>query len=52
MNCGNISKKEQLKEPKHLENLKSDYFLRKVIKLIKPKKSLELCIIVKIFKKE
>ena len=41
MNSINISKNEQLKESKNLENLKSDFFLIKIIELIKQNKSLE-----------
>ena len=37
----NISKNEQLKESKNLENLKSDFFLIKIIDHIKKNKSLE-----------
>ena len=41
MNSRNISKNEQLKESKGFENLKSDFFLIKIIELIKKNKSLE-----------
>ena len=42
MNSTNISKNEQLKESKNINNLKSDYFLIKIIEFLKTKKSLEI----------
>ena len=42
MNSGIISKNEQLKESKNIENLKSDFFLIKIIDLIKKNKLLEI----------
>ena len=42
MNSRNISKNKQFKESKYFENLKSDYFLIKIIDLIKKNKSLEI----------
>ena len=42
MNSRNICKKEQVKESKYLQKLKSDFFLRKIINNIKQNKSLEI----------
>ena len=42
MNSRNISKHKQFKESKYFENLKSDYFLIKIIDLMKKNKSLEI----------
>ena len=42
MNSKNIFKKEQLKESKVFEKLKSDFFLIKIIDIIKKNKSLEI----------
>ena len=42
MNFRNISKNKQFKESKYFEKLKSDYFLIKIIDLIKKNKSLEI----------
>ena len=42
MNSNNISKNEKLKESKIFKNLKSDFFLIKIIDIIKKNKSLEI----------
>ena len=42
MNSRNISKGERLKESKDFDNLKSDYFLIKIMNIIKRNKSLEI----------
>ena len=42
MNSINISKNVQLKESKYFGNLKSDFFLIKIIDIIKKNKSLEI----------
>ena len=42
MNSRNISKNKQFKESKYFESLKSDYFLIKIIDIIKKNKSLEI----------
>ena len=42
MNSRNISKNEQLKKSKNIENLKSDFFLVKLFEAISKNKSLEI----------